>query len=372
MMRFNGDRTTVAPRSNHVDSTKVSIGHVPDQTGSTFGETATIESPKQDPIPFRCNSSLPDEKEDLKRKIESDLGSTFVENLDMLHVEESEEELSEILWESSVESSDGDVDPLLFYKDHFCEPNIEEERIFLQGELAERRALSSPPSEEHLADIAQSNNPMEETGTSIRSNIINSKPGLPQGSFSTLKPLQGRLEHHASETSTTTATTASSWDSTRFREYQSEQWAERFEELMEYAQTHGYCQVSHRDKEHDSLARWSKRQRYQYKLFLDGKQSTMTQDRIAALESLGFAFNAHEEVWFRRLSELKQYRLIHGHCNVPSSYPHNQKLSTWVKCQRRQHKLLVAGKRSNMTWARVEKLESLGFVWEIRPHGEIH
>jgi Helicase associated domain len=133
---------------------------------------------------------------------------------------------------------------------------------------------------------------------------------------------------------------------------------------------HGHCQISHRDEDHDSLTRWCKRQRYQYKLLVDGKPSTLTHDRVAALASVGFAFNVHESVWLHRLSELKEFRRRHGHCNVPSVYNPNQKLSTWVKCQRRQHKLLVAGKRSNMTWPRVENLEALEFVWEVRPHDE--
>eukprot|EP00539_Tryblionella_compressa_P010750 CAMPEP_0178792600 /NCGR_PEP_ID=MMETSP0745-20121128/8612_1 /TAXON_ID=913974 /ORGANISM="Nitzschia punctata, Strain CCMP561" /LENGTH=110 /DNA_ID=CAMNT_0020450803 /DNA_START=25 /DNA_END=357 /DNA_ORIENTATION=- len=93
----------------------------------------------------------------------------------------------------------------------------------------------------------------------------------------------------------------------------------------------------------------------------------MTEDRIIALNSLGFSWNSHEAVWEERLAELKMFRRNHGHCNIPSIYEPNQKLSTWCKCQRRQHKLLIAGKRSNMTWPRVARLEELGFVWEIRP-----
>jgi Helicase associated domain len=51
---------------------------------------------------------------------------------------------------------------------------------------------------------------------------------------------------------------------------------------------------------------------------------------------------------------------------VPSTYPENPQLATWVKCQRRQYKLLKDGKTSNMSLGRIEKLEELGFIWEMR------
>ena len=95
----------------------------------------------------------------------------------------------------------------------------------------------------------------------------------------------------------------------------------------------------------------------------------MTDDRIGALNALGFIWDSHGAAWEERLNELRHFRRIHGHSNVPSQYDSNQKLATWVKCQRRQYKLFVGGQRSNMTLERVSKLEVLGFVWELRCHG---
>ena len=56
----------------------------------------------------------------------------------------------------------------------------------------------------------------------------------------------------------------------------------------------------------------------------------------------------------------------HTHSNVPSTFPENPQLATWVKCQRRQYKLLRDGKTSNMTMERIVQLEKIGFVWEVR------
>ena len=156
----------------------------------------------------------------------------------------------------------------------------------------------------------------------------------------------------------------------RFRGYQADQWTEKFEELCAFMNKNGHCQVPHGYPANESLARWTKRQRYQYKLSrLEGKPSTMTEDRIAALNDLGFVWNSHEAIWEERWTELNDFKQVNGHCNVPSQFETNQKLATWVKCQRRQYKLFVAQQQpSNMTTERAMRLHRLGFVWELRSH----
>jgi hypothetical protein len=185
-----------------------------------------------------------------------------------------------------------------------------------------------------------------------------------------------------------------------------------------------------------------KRQRYQYKLMVDGKQSTMTAERyvttsqpiddesffikkkpcwrqnpsciflfrcffcfsVKLLEEIGFVWDSHAAVWVsvprrnsiiiwifaftiqqipnnilpavyislivflqeERLNELREYHAIHGDCNVPSSYAENPKLATWIKCQRRQYKLLQEGKTSNMTLERMTELHKIGFCWRVQ------
>ena len=152
----------------------------------------------------------------------------------------------------------------------------------------------------------------------------------------------------------------------RFRSYQADQWYLKFGELKEFKRAFGHCQVPHSFQQNPTLARWAKRQRYQYKLLQEGKASTMTEERVAALEDLGFVWDSHSSLWFERLGELKHFRQVNGHCNVPSSYPANPKLAIWVKCQRRQYKLLKTGQPSNMTLERANMLDQLGFIWEIR------
>jgi hypothetical protein len=53
------------------------------------------------------------------------------------------------------------------------------------------------------------------------------------------------------------------------------------------------------------------------------------------------------------LSELANYRKIHGHCNVPKSYSGKTKLFKWVSEQRRAYREHREGKTSSMTNLRI-------------------
>ena len=92
----------------------------------------------------------------------------------------------------------------------------------------------------------------------------------------------------------------------------------------------------------------------------------MTEERRAALESLGFIWDSHSKGWDVRWNELREFKERYGHCNAPKKYNENQPLAIWVKCQRRQYKLFEDGKNSNMTRERIVKLLSLGFVFNPR------
>jgi hypothetical protein len=156
----------------------------------------------------------------------------------------------------------------------------------------------------------------------------------------------------------------------RFRSYQAEQWAETFTELCDFRKEKGHCQVPHCYPKNPSLARWVKRQRYQHKLKTEGKPSTMTDERIGQLEKIGFIWDSHSSAWEERFNELRVFRERAGHCNVPSNFPDNPPLATWVKCQRRQYKLFWQGKTSNINLHRIEQLHEVGFEWVLRGPGK--
>ena len=154
----------------------------------------------------------------------------------------------------------------------------------------------------------------------------------------------------------------------RFHPLQQEKWEIKFHELYLYCKKTGDCHIPHSDEENLSLSRWVKRQRYQYKRFCEGKPTRLDRQRVESLESIGFVWDPQRASWYRRFSELCKFRQDFGHCKVPSYYS-NKQLVSWVKCQRRQRKLFLQGKRSCMTAERIDKLESIGFSWAV-PSGQ--
>ena len=78
-------------------------------------------------------------------------------------------------------------------------------------------------------------------------------------------------------------------------------------------------------------AQWVKRQRYQYKLKLEGKRSTLSDERVKLLNQIGFIWNSHDVVWEERWHELIAFKNTHGNCIVPSNYDKNPQLAVWVK-----------------------------------------
>jgi hypothetical protein len=141
-------------------------------------------------------------------------------------------------------------------------------------------------------------------------------------------------------------------------------WEDRLSELADYRKIYGHCNVPRNHSENSKLANWVKKQRSNYSLHQAGKASHMTLSRIQELESLGFEWTVCVIAWEDRLSELANYRKIHGHCNVPQNCSENTKLGKWVGTQRNNYRLHREGKKSQMTTIRIQELESLGFEWK--------
>jgi len=149
-------------------------------------------------------------------------------------------------------------------------------------------------------------------------------------------------------------------------------WNLRYGELIEYKRTHGNCIVPGRYKSNKQLGSWVGNQRTQYRLLQQGKESSMTEERISKLEAIGFVWDASHlflgivdnEAWDQRYGELIEYKRRHGNCNAPTHYKPNKELGYWVHTQRRQYRLLKEGKYSTMTDERISKLEKIGFSWD--------
>jgi hypothetical protein len=145
-------------------------------------------------------------------------------------------------------------------------------------------------------------------------------------------------------------------------------WEDSLSELADYRKLHEHCNVPKGYSENTKLATWVTKQRSQYSLHLKGKAPLLFTPHIEALESLGFEWGSRGATctWENGLSELADYRKVHGHCNVPRNYSENAKLGRWVGTQRHQYSLHLKGKTSAITLPRIEALESLAFEWDSR------
>lgn len=148
-------------------------------------------------------------------------------------------------------------------------------------------------------------------------------------------------------------------------------WKKRFEELVKYKAVHGHCNVP----QSTELGKWVKMQRenkHETDLKKSGKtpirkkpKPCLSDKRIAKLESLGFQWRVAKPAvgWERRFEQLLDYKVKHGDCNVPQSYPLDKPFGRWVMKQRCQQSLKLRGEKSQLTNERERKLTELGFSW---------
>ena len=130
-------------------------------------------------------------------------------------------------------------------------------------------------------------------------------------------------------------------------------WEEMFRTLEGYARTHGHCNVPSSYPENQPLARWVTAQR--------SERDSLSSDRLERLTTIGFIWDAQEELWKQGLAALTQFKRIHGHCSVPQGYADNPELARWVSRQRQ--------KRDVLPQDRIRQLEEIGF--DIKPQRKL-
>ena len=150
-------------------------------------------------------------------------------------------------------------------------------------------------------------------------------------------------------------------------------WDKWVKQLREYKEEHGDADVPLKYSKNPALGGFVNRQRTEYRKLQQGGQSSLTEERLNALNELGFKWRMRvsRTPWEKRLKELTKFKEEHGHCNVPSTWPENQPLAYWVFKQRGQYRLfkqeLESGEtsnRCNMTADRIAKLDLLEFDWD--------
>ena len=146
-------------------------------------------------------------------------------------------------------------------------------------------------------------------------------------------------------------------------------WLQRYDELISFKKEFRHCRVSQHQIQNKELYVWVVKQRHEYRRKCEGKPSAISEDRIAALEKIGFDWSKGSSYrWDQRFSELVEFKQRHGHCRVLRGDEKTKQLGKWVDSQRQEYRKKCEGKRSYMTAARIKALEHLGFDWAKDVH----
>lgn len=124
-----------------------------------------------------------------------------------------------------------------------------------------------------------------------------------------------------------------------------EQWFSNFQQLEQYKEKFGHCNVSQVDKVYKKLGRWLNDQRVNY------SRGKILEHRKDLLEQLGVIWNVKEHEWNSKLQMLKDFYQKYGHFDVKQNDKEFGGLYNW----------LFRIKKNGTSTERKNKLEEIGF-----------
>ena len=130
-------------------------------------------------------------------------------------------------------------------------------------------------------------------------------------------------------------------------------WDEMMKALAVFKERHGHCDVPEAYRENLQL--------YWYLSHLRSKKRAGRLDRrqIKQLEKAGLTWEPLQQRWQEMYAALVAYQKEHGDVNVPKHWPPHPRLGVWVHSLRSMHKC------HKLKRDRIEKLNALGFVWNV-------
>ena len=135
-------------------------------------------------------------------------------------------------------------------------------------------------------------------------------------------------------------------------------WESRFSLVKQYYEEHGNINISQKEVIQGVwLGKWIVSQK---KAMQEGK---LTNDQLDMLKTLPMEeVGRKDNLWWSMYEEAKKYYLKFGNLNIPMDYltSNGKKLSDWIIRQRRNYKL------GKMSLEHKEKLDDIGFVWDIK------
>ena len=164
-----------------------------------------------------------------------------------------------------------------------------------------------------------------------------------------------------------------------------EAWDRRYRELIAFKKRHGHCNVPQLWDENPALSRWVTWQRLCYRNLQLEMKPDISEDRVQALEDIGFEWAVHDKKW-RDMLERTQKTLFFVQDDAVEEdkndskettlerrpdwtkllgQPHNRDVRVWIDVQRYQYARLQRDEASSLTNERIEKIERSipGFQW---------
>jgi len=130
-------------------------------------------------------------------------------------------------------------------------------------------------------------------------------------------------------------------------------WDSMYEKLIEYKKNYSDCNVPDRWPEDPQLGKWVGKQR------TNRNQGFLTNKRIDRLNKIDFIWDLLSSNWEEMFECLLEFKNKNGHCNIPSRWSENHKLSRWVFTQRE------FCKNGKLSEERINRLDAVGFEWNV-------
>jgi len=144
---------------------------------------------------------------------------------------------------------------------------------------------------------------------------------------------------------------------------------ERCNQLLQFKEEFGHCNVPMNYPKHPSFGIWYGSIKTAYKKIQDGKKPdrSLPQDWIDRLNEIGFQFQAVSDVAFEKhCCELIAFKEEFGHCNVPYQYRKDLSFGRWASHMREAYNKIKNGMKADhsLPQERIERLEEIGFQWK--------
>eukprot|EP00581_Thalassiosira_minuscula_P011748 CAMPEP_0183719320 /NCGR_PEP_ID=MMETSP0737-20130205/12316_1 /TAXON_ID=385413 /ORGANISM="Thalassiosira miniscula, Strain CCMP1093" /LENGTH=780 /DNA_ID=CAMNT_0025949035 /DNA_START=82 /DNA_END=2424 /DNA_ORIENTATION=+ len=154
-------------------------------------------------------------------------------------------------------------------------------------------------------------------------------------------------------------------------------WEKRIQQLENFKADTGHLHIDHNYRHCSNLGGWAAEQSTMYRNWKEGTQH-LSQDMIAKFDQLaamGFEFNIlpyyeNNRSWEDHFAVLLKFKeQNNGSARVPLKYKADLRLGKWVQTQRQQYKLWQDEKKNKLTEDKVDRLNRVGFEWEVAGAG---